>query len=126
MGDLAIVLLILASMCILQAIAAEEQPVPHSAVPDDGIIRLVDYGYRNWGPELVQYTVDPKVFKPGEVVLRNAAGAEVPCQIDGGVLSFVATLAKGKTTRSPTPMSTPAAPAYIWATITWPSTAPAP
>ncbi len=65
-------------------------------VPQDGVITLTDYGYRDWDPELVHYLVAPAFFRAGHCVLRDAAGAEVPCQIDGNVLSFVAGLPKGK------------------------------
>ncbi|MHB9130605.1 MAG: hypothetical protein ACYDBB_05870 [Armatimonadota bacterium] len=65
-------------------------------VERDGKISLADYGYRDWDPELLHYAVDARVFKPGKVVLRDAAGVEVPCQIDGGTLSFVAGLKKSE------------------------------
>ncbi|MBA3685389.1 MAG: hypothetical protein H0W72_09125 [Planctomycetes bacterium] len=78
----------------LGAVSAAD-PVARTVVPRSGEIVMVDHGYRDWGPELVHYTVDPAVFKPGAVVLRDAAGVELPCQIDGTTLSFVASLGKG-------------------------------
>ncbi len=80
-------------LCALTAALAQT----YAQVPADGNITLTDYGYRDWAAELVHYTVDTKLFKPGKVVLRDATGAEVPCQIDGNVLSFVAALGKGQT-----------------------------
>jgi hypothetical protein len=68
----------------------------YSVVPTDGKITIIDYGYREWPAELLHYTIDTKVFKPGKVILRDEKGVEVPCQIDGNVLSFVAALGKGK------------------------------
>lgn len=69
----------------------------YQPVPLDGKITLTDYGYRDWGPELVHYTVDPAKFRPGGCVLTDANGLEVPCQIDGNTLTFVGVLPKGKT-----------------------------
>ena len=86
MNHLAIALVICASLAACQAQAADSKLPARKSVPNDGVIRLTDYGFRDWGPELVHYTVDTKAFKPGEVVLRDEAGAEVPCQIDGDVL----------------------------------------
>ena len=67
------------------------------AVPADGRIVMQDYGYRDWGPELVHFTVDPAKFATGKCVLKDAAGKEIPCQTDDGLLTFVAALAKGTT-----------------------------
>jgi len=33
-------------------------------------------------------------FKPGHTVVRTPDGQEIPCQVEDGVLSFVAALAK--------------------------------
>ncbi len=65
-------------------------------VGNDGAITITDYGYRDWDPELVHFTVDPRVFQPGKCVLTDETGQSVPCQIDGDTLSFVAGLGKGK------------------------------
>jgi hypothetical protein len=80
-------------LCLVMASFAQT----YTPVTADGKITIIDYGYRDWPAELVHYTVDTKLFKPGKVVLCDGAGAEVPCQIDGNVLSFVAALGKGKT-----------------------------
>ncbi len=66
-----------------------------ATVPADGRMTITDYGYRDWGPELVSYTVDPGRFKPGQVVLVDGRGKPVPHQIDGNTLSFVASVPKG-------------------------------
>lgn len=66
------------------------------AVGDNGVIRLRDYGYRDWGGELVHYRVDTGRFRPGQLVLLGPDGKAVPFQVRRGVLSFVARLAKGK------------------------------
>jgi hypothetical protein len=66
-------------------------------VPADGRITLTDYGYRDWAPDLLHYTVDTKAFKPGKVTLSDETGTPVPCQIDGTTLTFTAALPKGKT-----------------------------
>jgi len=64
-------------------------------VPRDGKITLVDHGYRDWDAEVLHYRADPAAFPAGKVVLKDAAGTEVPSQIDDGILSFVAALPKG-------------------------------
>ncbi len=88
--------IILGAVLMLSSLAwAAEDPLQRAAVPADGQMNLVDYGYRNWGPELVQYRVDTAKFKPGALVLTDPAGQVVPLQIDGGVLSFVARLPRG-------------------------------
>jgi len=66
-------------------------------VPDDGIIRLTDYGFRDWGPELVRYKLDTKKFEPGRLVLLAGDGKAVPFQIQNGTLMFVASVKKGQT-----------------------------
>jgi len=66
-------------------------------VPASGVIQLTDYGYRAWGPELVQYRLDLAQFPPGNQVLLGPDGKAVPFQIKVGVLSFVAELPKGQT-----------------------------
>ena len=76
---------------------AAPDPMKMAVVPADGRITLTDYGYRDWGPELVQYKVDADKFKPGPVALVDGAGQAVAGQIDGGVLSFVASVPKGQT-----------------------------
>ena len=68
-----------------------------TVVPKDGRIRITDYGYRDWGPELVHYRLDTQRFPPGRLVLTDAAGKAVPFQVDGGVLAFVASVPKGET-----------------------------
>ncbi|HUT56336.1 MAG TPA: hypothetical protein VNA25_00515 [Phycisphaerae bacterium] len=52
-------------------------------VPPDGRITLTDHGYRDWGPELVHYDLDTKAFRPGNLVLLDAAGRAVPFQGEG-------------------------------------------
>jgi len=69
----------------------------HRAVPDDGTIRLVDCGFRDWGPELVRFTLDTKKFEPGRLVLLASDGKAVPFQVQDGTLMFVAAVPKGKT-----------------------------
>ncbi len=72
-------------------------PTRKAEVPQNGEIRLTEYGYRNWGPELVRYRIDPKQFPQRNNVLLGPDGNAVPFQINGGMLSFVAELAKGQT-----------------------------
>ena len=72
------------------------------AVPDDGVIKLTDYGFREWGPELVHYTLDTRRFAPGKLVLLDDAGKAVPFNIEkgadgGAVLAFVAAVSSGAT-----------------------------
>ncbi len=57
-------------------------PMTRAVVPADGGLSITDYGFRNWGPELVQYTVDTARFQPGQCALLNDQGQPVPCQID--------------------------------------------
>ena len=40
---------------------------PRCSVPADGKITLPDYGYRDWGPDLLHYRVDAKRFPPDRV-----------------------------------------------------------
>jgi hypothetical protein len=68
-----------------------------AAVPEDGTIRLTDYGCRDWGPERVRYRLDTTQFPPGKLALLDRDGKTVPCQVKDGVLSFVAGLKKGET-----------------------------
>ncbi|MHB9131672.1 MAG: hypothetical protein ACYDBB_11365 [Armatimonadota bacterium] len=72
------------------------------AVPDDGVIKLTDYGFRDWGPELVHYSLGKGAFASGKFALIDQDGNAVPFQIgkgaDGGkVLAFVASVKAGKT-----------------------------
>ncbi len=82
-------------MGLTAALGQTDDPLQRAAVGEDGRITIADHGYRNWGPELVQYTLDTKRFRPGRLVLLDAAGEAVPFQIDGGVLAFVASVPKG-------------------------------
>jgi len=86
---------IIALACCPVSPAESLDPMVRAGVPADGKLTLADYGYRDWGPELVQYTADPTRFNPARVVLVDAQGAWVPHQIDQGVLSFVASVPKG-------------------------------
>ena len=82
-------------LCLTAAAAGVDDPLRRAAVPDDGRITLTDYGYRDWGPELLEYRVDTKRFPPGRLVLLGPGGKAVPFQIDRGVLAFVASVPKG-------------------------------
>lgn len=88
------------ALCVLLATAcgaAEmKDPLTRRAVPDDGRITIADYGYRDWGPELVHYTIDTKRFRAGSLVLLDADGTAVPFQIEAGALAFVASVPKGQ------------------------------
>ena len=83
----------------LHASHAAEPALPSrmAEVPRNGEIRLTEYGYRNWGPELVRYRVDSKQFPQRKSVLLGPDGKAVPFQVKEGMLSFVAELAKGQT-----------------------------
>lgn len=87
--------LILLLACCVGDPARAMDPTARASVPADGKMTITDYGYRDWGPELVHYTVDAARFKPGQVVLVDAEGGLVPHQIDGSTLSFVASVPKG-------------------------------
>lgn len=90
--------LIVGAMLLAGSLAwAAEDPLQRAAVPDDGRLVLTEYGYRTWGPELVQYRVDTTRFRPGALALIGPDGQRVPFQIDDGVLAFVATLPQGAT-----------------------------
>jgi hypothetical protein len=91
-------LLILCALLALAVVAAlaVTDPMTRRAVPDDGKITLTDYGYRDWGPELVQYTVDPAKYAAG-VTVTDANGNTVPAQVNGNTLAFVASLPRGAT-----------------------------
>jgi hypothetical protein len=77
------------------AMSRPVDPMARACVPADGKIIITDYGYRDWGPELVNYTVDPARFRPGTVWLVDEKGQAVPFQIDVATLSFVASVPKG-------------------------------
>ena len=77
------------------ALAQKTNLPVRATVPADGKITITDYGYRDWGPELVNYTVDPARFRPGGAWLVDDKGQVVPFQIDGATLSFVASVPKG-------------------------------
>ncbi len=87
-----------AALALAQGIAAQ-----YRSVPADGVITLTDYGFREWGPELVHYAIDTKQFKPGKLELLDDTGNAVPFRIvkgpKGAVLEFVAKVAKGGTSR---------------------------
>lgn len=72
-----------------------------TAVPADGRITLTDFAHRNWGPELVRYTLDTGRFPPGRLALLDDQGKAMPTQVkttDGrSLLMFVAAVAKDKT-----------------------------
>jgi hypothetical protein len=70
--------------------------LPMATVPGDGVIRLTDYGHRDWGPQVLHYRVDTSRFRPGKLVLLDADGKAVPFQIKDNVLSFVAEVEKGE------------------------------
>jgi len=74
----------------------------YAPVPANGVITLTDYGFRDWGPELVHYTLDTQRFKPGKLVLLDGKGQAVPFQVTptaerGTLLSFVAAVKQGQT-----------------------------
>lgn len=92
-----------AAVCSISTVVGSAGAAPggdtyqRSSVPRDGMIRIADYGYRDWGPELVHYELDPSVFPAGELALLDEDGAAVPFQIENGVLSFVASVSRGGT-----------------------------
>ncbi|HOF87015.1 MAG TPA: hypothetical protein PLZ36_02765 [Armatimonadota bacterium] len=95
-------LLVVSALLAGAALVSAQGYAEHYApVPEDGVITLTDYGFREWGPELVRYTLDTARFKPGKLVLLNDAGQAVPFQLQktpkGTVLVFVAAVAKGGT-----------------------------
>ncbi len=95
--SLQVLFVALTALSLTTAAASAEAPI---GVPADGRIALTDYAGRNWGPELVHYTIDTTRFAPGRLVLLDENGKAVPFQIkttDGkGLLMFVATAPKGK------------------------------
>ncbi len=74
-----------------------KDPIKRKRVPANGKITITDYGYRDWGPELVHYTLNTKRFRPGRLALLDGTGKAVPFQIDGNTLTFVAAVPKGAT-----------------------------
>ena len=71
-------------------------PAPDmAALPASGRITIADYGYRAWAPALLHYGVAARKLKDGPLCLLDEVGTPVPAQVDGGVLSFVASLDKG-------------------------------
>jgi hypothetical protein len=89
----------LLALCILAGalptFAQALDPTARAAVPVDGKMTFTDYGYRDWGPDLVEYTIDP-VKWAGKLTVLDPAGKPVPCQVDGNVLSFVAFVPRGQ------------------------------
>jgi hypothetical protein len=97
----ALALLLLPLLCPA-LVAAQGYAAKYSSVPASGIIVITDYGFREWGPELVHYSLDTKRFLPGKLELLNDEGAAVPFQIEKAaegtsVLAFVAAVRKGGT-----------------------------
>ncbi|MHB9134757.1 MAG: hypothetical protein ACYDBB_27115 [Armatimonadota bacterium] len=82
--------------CAAGALAAPADPVARALVPANGKMSITEYGYRDWGPELVEYTVDATKFKANAVALVDGAGTAIPFQIDGNTLSFVASVARNQ------------------------------
>jgi hypothetical protein len=72
------------------------------AVPRDGVITITDYGFREWGPELVHYRLDEREL-PGLVAVYDEADKPIPSQVvqtpQGRLLEFVAAVKKGGTAR---------------------------
>lgn len=91
---LALVVLLITTAAFSQGVT---DPMQRASVPADGRMTMTDYGYRDWGPELVNYTVDTAKFHPGALVLLDGAGKAVPFQIDGNTLSYVAAVPDGGT-----------------------------
>ncbi len=91
------VLPVAAMILIIPAAANSGEPTMNPAiravVPIDGKMTVSDYGYRDWGPDLVEYAVDAAKWKDAVVV--DASGKPVPSQIDDGVLSYIASLPRG-------------------------------
>ncbi len=91
-------------MCFIGLLAALALPFAGEdalpEVPSDGVIRLTDHGFRDWGPELLHYSLDTSKFKPGNLELSGPDGKPVPFQAAsaGGksILSFVGAVSKGK------------------------------
>ncbi|MDP6359867.1 MAG: hypothetical protein QF473_32430, partial [Planctomycetota bacterium] len=80
----------------LMPLLAEPDPVSRRSVPDTGTIVLTDFsGARDWGPELIHFSLDTRRFKPGRLALLDADGKAVPFQVEDGELAFVAVLKKG-------------------------------
>ncbi len=76
--------------------------VKRATVPDDGILRLMEHGFRDWGPALVHYRLDARKWDPKKLELLDSAGQPVPFQISApgkgeqvSELEFVAALPKG-------------------------------
>jgi hypothetical protein len=94
-------LAVLALVACAVGACAQGSATTYAPVPADGLITLTDYGFREWGPELVHYALDTKRFTPGKLALLNDAGQPVPFQVvktpQGAVLEFVAAVAKGGT-----------------------------
>ncbi len=89
-----LLLLVLLVMAVAAAVQAQT-PTVRAAVPADGKMTMTDYGYRDWGPDLVEYTIDPAKWGTTVSVLDPAGKAE-PAQVDGNILSFVAYVPKGQ------------------------------
>ncbi len=73
----------------------EERGLSRAAVPENGQIVLTDYEIRDWGPEVVRYTLNTNRFSPVRLALLNAEGHAQPFQLEGNTLSFVASVARG-------------------------------
>lgn len=93
-GSAAICLSIILGCAIGQQVLAAGPG--RAVVPANGAIVLTEYGYRNWGPELVHYQIDTRAFQPGKLALLNPSGTAIPFQITGNTLSFVAALKKNQ------------------------------
>src|SRR5574340_235366 len=85
------------ALAIALGASADSSLGAYRPVPDDGVIRITDYGFRDWGPEVVHYAIDVARFSPGRLVLLDGDGRAVPMQIERGALTFIARVAKGQT-----------------------------
>ncbi|MBS3764229.1 MAG: hypothetical protein KGZ25_13105, partial [Planctomycetes bacterium] len=77
--------------------AAGLGPRENRMVPKDGRIEMRDYGYRDWGPNLVHYRLPDVDFDADALKVIGPDGDPVAAQVDGRLLSFVASVPKGKT-----------------------------
>ena len=86
----------MASLTTMAADTGGGSPYSRAAVPADGRLSLTEYDIRDWGPELVHYTLDTKAFAPGKLALLGPDGKAVPFQVEGNTLAFVAALSQGQ------------------------------
>jgi hypothetical protein len=94
-----VVVLLFFFVCFPAESSQNGDPIQRRSVPDDGIINITDYGYRDWAPEPVNYLFDSGRIDSDAVSVVDERGRSVPVQVEDNVLTFMASVPTGGTSR---------------------------